>query len=64
MRWNAYAPIEGDIRTKTRFLLFPMRIGNIWKWLEFAAWEEKYISVVVFDIPPADEMMWVPIKWV
>lgn len=33
---------RGDIRTKKRFLLFPIRIRNLTRWLEIAEWTETY----------------------
>lgn len=40
MRWKA--PNKHDTRTKTRFLIFPKKLGNEWRWLEVASWVEEY----------------------
>lgn len=36
MRWTRNDPVRGDREIVRRFLLFPKRIGNEVRWLEFA----------------------------
>ena len=33
----------GDIKIKSRFLLFPKTINGELRWLEKASWEEEYV---------------------
>ena len=33
-------PVNGDVRTQKKFLLFPKRIKDETRWLEVATWEE------------------------
>jgi 5'-deoxynucleotidase YfbR-like HD superfamily hydrolase len=43
MRWKSYWNVkEGDIRIKEKFLLFPKRIDNEWRWLEKAKYKQVY----------------------
>jgi len=37
-------PKEGDARTKSGFLLLPKKIGNEWRWLEYASWKQVCIK--------------------
>lgn len=43
MRWKPKQPPRiGDLRLRRGFLLFPRRIGDDVRWLEKAAWRERY----------------------
>lgn len=42
MKWMSKKPQLGDMRTITRFLLFPKRINREVRWLEKATWVELY----------------------
>lgn len=58
--------VVGDVRTKSRFLWFPKRIGNEMRWLERATWtEEAYLGTAFAGgraIPNAI-LRWKPIWW-
>lgn len=58
------APKIGDTRVVTRFLVFPMTIGNDTRWLELATWIEKYEEKSV-DIDNSDLVVdtWIPESW-
>jgi hypothetical protein len=40
MRWKITIYKDGDLRIRRAFLLAPMRIGDEYRWLEMASWEE------------------------
>ena len=39
---NKINPVSGDVRIKTKFLIFPKKCGNEVRWLESATWKETY----------------------
>jgi hypothetical protein len=70
MRWNnkeCRVPQPGDDRSKSRFLLFPKRIGNETRWLERAVWTEK-ARIVRRPMEGAPEgipvLIWFEVEWV
>ena len=45
MKWKAITRQkydEGYERIKTRFLFFPKRVNDEWRWLEKASWMQSY----------------------
>ena len=43
MKWKSNKELSiGDIRTKTKFLLFPRNINDEVRWLEKASYKQKY----------------------
>ena len=45
MKWKAITRQkydEGYERIKRRFLFFPKRVGDEWRWLEKASWTQSY----------------------
>lgn len=44
MRFKCRIPEDGDVRERTRFLLFPKWIDGEIRWLEKATWQESYLS--------------------
>lgn len=63
MTWTARPkPVVGCIRSKTRFLLFPKRIGDTVKWLEVATWNEEYVHGYNNFGEPF--FIWEPTRWV
>ena len=42
MRWTNKKHEEYDTRIKKGFLIFPKRIGEDVRWLEYAVWKEKF----------------------
>jgi len=63
MRWKIKpAKNNGELRSKKRFLLFPMCIEKEWRWLEIAEWTEKYTS---FDSGNWETVRyWSPEYWI
>lgn len=59
MRWNKkpYSK-HGDVRIKTGFLFFPKSINNEVRFLEYATWEELYLT---WETSPSE---WVATKWI
>jgi hypothetical protein len=57
MRWKRKKHMDGDIRIKLRFLVFPKRIGADVRWLEYVAWEEKWSTSYTSGI-------WWATKWI
>lgn len=57
-------PNIGDQRIKKGFVWFPKLIDNVWRWLEFAEWEEtlilyhKHIPYHMYK----DVKIWIPTK--
>lgn len=49
MRWGKEQKV-GDIRHRDGFLWLPKRIGDEWRWLEWAAWKEEFVEG--FDLSP------------
>ena len=49
----------GQKRIERRFLIFPMKINNKWKWFEEAVWEEEFIRI---DHKPY--FKWKKLKWI
>lgn len=43
-------PKVGDYRTNSGFLLFPKRIGDETRWLEYAKWQEKIVEDIDVDM--------------
>ena len=70
MRWSVDAPKSwnpGDVREKRQFLLFPKKIGNEYRWLEYASWREEAYQGLSFapDRGPAIPVLqWRPVAWV
>lgn len=55
----------GQVREKEKFILFPKKIGNEWRWLEKAKYEQKVFTV---DVGGSMEWgkyrnMWFATKW-
>lgn len=42
MKWRVTE--LGTKRKKNRFLFWPLKIGDEWRWLEKASWEEQYLT--------------------
>ena len=45
MRWinkTQPHPRHGDRRTRSKFLFFPKKCGDEWRWLEFATYIEEH----------------------
>lgn len=51
-------PRNWERRIVTRFLWFPVAIGNDWRWLEVASYEEEY-----FKSNDSPIGFWEKIKW-
>jgi hypothetical protein len=62
MKWTpkTLSP-EGDLRHRTRFLLFPMTIDKQTRWLERATWVEQALAWHTVHGTPA--IKWQPISW-
>jgi len=58
MRWTHKFYDNGDFRTKSGFLVFPLRIGEDVRWLERATWKEEYVSNWGVDT------YWCAIEWI
>lgn len=64
MRIKHTKPTVGDTRTISKFLWFPLTIGNETRWFETTTWTERYTNVAVFrDIVPESDHIWIPIYW-
>ena len=62
MRWYDYSPRPNETRVRTRFLWMPKTIDGQTRWLELAAWQERYsgvVSGVVSRVPVWDAVRWV-----
>lgn len=57
MRWKKEQYDFLDTRIKEHFLFLPKRIGNEYRWLERAKYEERYEYV-------SDSSGFSPLKWV
>jgi hypothetical protein len=57
-------PRKYESCTKTRFLLFPKRIGIERRWLEEASWKEEFIPEYPLLYPNVLDGYWRPIKWI
>lgn len=42
MRWKTHK--TWDTRIKTGFLIIPKKLGDEWRWLEVASWEQEYCA--------------------
>lgn len=51
-------PHIGQIRKKSKYLIFPKKIGTQLRWLEKATWEEKY------GYGKLDNKRWIAFKWI
>jgi hypothetical protein len=57
MRWRKKQ--EGDVRVRTRFLIFPKTIYVWTRWWERATWKEQYTTTAM-----GARRYWKPIEWV
>jgi len=57
MRWDT--PKSGDKRIRQGFLFFPKDIWGTTRWLEYAAWEEVWVSYY-----PIGGGQWKATRWV
>lgn len=63
-------PVDGEIRKRKSFLLFPKIIGNELKWLMNAKWSEKYCVKTEwwingwFELRSSINIWWEPIEWI
>lgn len=56
MRWKKRPiPVSGEVRIYRKFLFVPTSIGNEWRWLEFANFQETYNSLF---------QVWTDKKWI
>lgn len=66
MRWKADStPMEGEIRNRRKFALFPTLVGDQVVWLERYGIEEKYTMTLGFDSDtktPYHMLEWVEIN--
>ncbi len=75
MRWKVETDRVGDYRIEKRFLFFPLRIGNEYRWLEtaeivqecrvFSKWDfysyQKYwVNIAFYD---QNDERWKNIDW-
>ena len=61
MRWEAKPKaVEFDTRTVHRFLLFPRRIGDEWRWLEWA-WVKQVYRIVGYS--DGGSGVWTDWRW-
>ena len=58
------SPENGDIRTKTKYLLFPKRIGDETRWLEITSWEQRYQEYVSRLTNESMGGEWINMRWV
>lgn len=57
MRFQVREPWkDGDARTRRGFLILPKKIGNEWRWLEWAIWRERLASNPY-------QYEWIPLWW-
>jgi hypothetical protein len=57
-------PKKYESRTKTKFLLFPKRIGTELRWLETASWREEFVPEHPILYPNNLDGYWRPLKWI
>ena len=65
MRWKKREKIffrSGDTRYKVRWLWYKKTIGSYTRWLEWAAWEEKYAGALVTSTNVYGGY-WYPTRW-
>ncbi|UGO51262.1 hypothetical protein PQE72_gp181 [Bacillus phage vB_BanS_Skywalker] len=63
MRWKSNKPQHhGQHRHKTKFLLFPKKIGDEWRWLERATYLQKVERIYLgyYD----SKLTWEDVKWI
>ena len=64
MRWKAKRQWQdGDKRIRTKFLLFPKKIGDEVRWLETASWIETYHDSYM-NHEDMDFMKWCVDSWI
>ena len=57
-------PKTRDSKQKVKFLLFPKRIDNETRWLEFAKIEYRYLSYCTYDdYGPEYDQKWFAVEW-
>lgn len=63
-------PKEGDTRTKDGFLWLPKKLGNEWRWLEYAKWKQRCMKLTslvpeggIYS-PGQYHLSWVSTEWV
>lgn len=45
MRWTPKPlPDLGTLRVRVGFLWLPKKLNGEWRWLEYAAWSEEFVS--------------------
>lgn len=70
MKWKAKNKPqikEGDTRIKKRFLFFPQKLSNEWRWLECALIEQKVMSrtkIMEGSVGCFQVLEWVSVGWV
>ena len=57
-------PKKYESRIKTRFLLFPKRIGRERRWLEDASWREEFVPSYPLLYPDVLDGYWIPMEWI
>ncbi len=63
-------PREHDERVKAGFLFLPKRVGDEWRWLEFARWRQRcalmpYIPPPGVGYSPGQTCLrWISTEWV
>ncbi|UUV46224.1 hypothetical protein [Bacillus phage vB_BanS-Thrax2] len=62
MRWESNKPqYYGEARHKTKFLLFPKKLGNEWRWLETAT----FLQTVDVAYNLGDRILfWKDVRWI
>jgi hypothetical protein len=64
MKWKLKTTDEEKgYRIRHRFLFFPKRIGDEWRWLEFATYKERW-SLEWEDIDQNPSTGWYPYCWI
>lgn len=67
MRWNErpakQGPVDGEMRSRTGFLIFPKTIDGQTRWLERASWNERYQWVWTTSFSGTHWYDWVPVCW-
>jgi hypothetical protein len=52
-----------ETRIKTKFLLFPKKIGHEIRWLEVASWKEEFRPYYPCDYPQISDGWWKGVNW-
>ena len=61
-KWSKNGKI-GDTKLITRFLLFPFKVGNEWRWMKKATYEIKCSELHIYDYCDRRDYEWIPTQW-